>query len=85
MRKTTLAALLLTALLSGSPANVNAQNYDFSKVDWTKMTEVFYKALAAGKQYPSDQEIMALGISRPTWNSCVRTFGSVRSLTTKTD
>ena len=63
-KKTTLAALLLTALLSGSPANVNAQNYDFSKVDWTKMTEVFYKALAAGKQYPSDQEIMALGISK---------------------
>ncbi|MCR5077285.1 MAG: glycosyl hydrolase family 85 [Prevotella sp.] len=63
-KKTTLAALLMAALLSGSPASVQAQNYDFSKVDWTKMVEVFEKALERGDKYPSDQEIMALGISK---------------------
>lgn len=63
-KKSTLAALLMAAMLSGNPFNANAQNYDFSKVDWTKMVEVFATALENGKQYPTDQEIMAIGISR---------------------
>ncbi|MCR5077286.1 MAG: glycosyl hydrolase family 85 [Prevotella sp.] len=63
-KKSTLASLLLAALLSGSPAAVQAQNYDFSKVDWKQMVEVFCKALEQGKQYPSDQDIMNLGISK---------------------
>lgn len=63
-KKSTLAAMLMAALLSGSPLAANAQNYDFSKVNWTDMVEVFANALAKGKQYPTDQEIMKLGISR---------------------
>lgn len=63
-KKSTLAAMLMAALLSGSPLTANAQTYDFSNVDWTKMVEVFANALSNGKQYPTDQEIMNLGISR---------------------
>ena len=63
-KKSTLAAMLMAALLSGSPLAANAQNYDFSKVDWTKMVDVFADALAKGKQYPTDEAIMNLGISR---------------------
>ena len=63
-KKSTLAAMLMAALLSGSPLAANAQTYDFSKVDWTKMVEVFADALGKGEQYPTDQEIMKLGISR---------------------
>ena len=63
-KKSTLAAMLMAALLSGSPLAANAQTYDFSNVDWTKMVEVFANALSNGKQYPTDQEIMNLGISR---------------------
>ena len=63
-KKSTLAAMLMAALLSGSPLAANAQTYDFSKVNWTDMVEVFANALAKGKQYPTDQEIMKLGISR---------------------
>ena len=63
-KKSTLAAMLMAALLSGSPLAANAQTYDFSKVDWTRMVEVFADALGSGKQYPTDQEIMKLGISR---------------------
>ena len=63
-KKSTLAAMLMAALLSGSPLAANAQTYDFSKVDWTKMVEVFADALGSGKQYPTDEAIMNLGISR---------------------
>ncbi|MGP1549333.1 MAG: endo-beta-N-acetylglucosaminidase [Prevotella fusca] len=63
-KKSTLAAMLMAALLSGSPLAANAQTYDFSKVDWTRMVEVFADALSNGKQFPTDQEIMKLGISR---------------------
>ena len=63
-KKSTLAALLMAAMLSGNPFNANAQNYNFNNVDWTKMVEVFATALENGKQYPTDQEIMAIGISR---------------------
>ena len=63
-KKSTLAAMLMAALLSGSPLAANAQNYDFSKVDWIKMVDVFTDALAKGKQYPTDEAIMNLGISR---------------------
>ena len=63
-KKSTLAAMLMAALLSGSPLAANAQTYDFSKVDWTKMVEVFADALGSGKQYPTDEAIMKLGISR---------------------
>ena len=63
-KKSTLAAMLMAALLSGSPLAANAQTYDFSKVNWTDMVEVFADALSNGKQYPTDQEIMKLGISR---------------------
>ena len=63
-KKSTLAAMLMAALLSGSPLAANAQTYDFSKVDWTKMVDVFADALAKGKQYPTDEAIMNLGISR---------------------
>lgn len=63
-KKSTLAAMLMAALLSGSPLAANAQTYDFSKVNWTDMVEVFANALAKGEQYPTDQEIMNLGISR---------------------
>lgn len=63
-KKSTLAAMLMAALLSGSPLAANAQNYDFSKVDWTRMVDVFADALAKGKQYPTDEAIMNLGISR---------------------
>lgn len=63
-KKSTLAAMLMAALLSGNPLAANAQTYDFSKVNWTDMVEVFANALAKGEQYPTDQEIMNLGISR---------------------
>ena len=63
-KNSTLAALFMAAMLSGGPLAANAQDYNFKNVDWTKMVDVFADALAAGKQYPTDQEIMALGISR---------------------
>jgi mannosyl-glycoprotein endo-beta-N-acetylglucosaminidase len=63
-KKSTLAALFMAAMLSGNPFAANAQNYNFKNVDWTRMVEVFATAMENGKQYPTDQEIMAIGISR---------------------
>ena len=63
-KKSTLAALFIAAMLSGNPFAANAQNYNFKNVDWTRMVEVFATAMENGKQYPTDQEIMAIGISR---------------------
>lgn len=63
-KKSTLAALFMAAILSGNPFAANAQNYNFKNVDWTRMVEVFATAMENGKQYPTDQEIMAIGISR---------------------
>lgn len=56
-KKSTLAALLLTALLSGSPASVMAQNYNFGQLNWKKMVDLFATALQHGKNFPTDEEI----------------------------
>lgn len=61
-KKITLVMLAMVAMLMGKPVTATAQNYDFSKVNWTDMLEVFYKALANNKPYPTDAEIEALGI-----------------------
>ena len=50
-KKSTLAALLLTALLSGSPASVMAQNYNFGQLNWKKMVDLFATALQHGKNF----------------------------------
>ena len=42
---------------------LKAQVYDFSRVSWTDMVEVFYTALVNGQQYPTDAQIEATGIS----------------------
>lgn len=60
-----LSSILATTMLFGGTTHTNAQGvYDFSKVDWTQMVEVFHNALSQGKNYPTDEEIMALGISK---------------------
>ena len=68
MKKTTrLAAWLLGALLSSLPGTSFAQSksaYNFKNVDWTRMVEVFHRALANGKNYPDESELTALGISK---------------------
>ncbi len=68
MKKTTrLAAWLLGALLSSLPGTSFAQSksaYNFKNVDWTKMVEVFHSALAKGKNYPDESELLALGITK---------------------
>ena len=56
-KKSTLVALLLTALLSGSPASVMAQNYNFGQLNWKKMVDLFATALQHGKNFPTDEEI----------------------------
>ena len=66
-RTTFFATLALGALLLGKSTAALAQStkvYDFSKVDWTKMVDVFYNALANGKSYPDDQEFVNMGISK---------------------
>lgn len=57
--KSTLVALLTTALLSGMPFQASAQKYDFSGVDMNKMIDLFYDALASGKEHPTDEQIMS--------------------------
>lgn len=64
MKKATLRNLLLAIALMVFPQVSMAQTYDYSKVDFTKMVDVFYKALQAGRQYPTDEEIEAIGISK---------------------
>ena len=76
-KKSTLAALFMAAILSGNPFAANAQNYNFKNVDWTRMVEVFATAMENGKQYPTDQEIMAIGISRADLEFSVRMLSSV--------
>lgn len=57
------AMLALTLVLCGMPQKASAQSYNFEEINWPEMIEVFYNALAAGKPYPSDADIEALGIS----------------------
>ena len=68
MKKTTrMAAWLLGALLSGLPGMSFAQSksaYDFKNVDWTKMVEVFRTALAQGKNYPNESQLIDIGVSK---------------------
>lgn len=54
----------MAALLGGMPSSALAQKYDFSKVDWKQMVEVFHEALANGKNVPTDEELTKLGISK---------------------
>lgn len=58
--------LSVVAMLSFAcmPLPMLAQSYNFDKVDWRKMVDVFYEALKRGDKYPDDTEIQALGISK---------------------
>lgn len=63
-KKSTLAAVILAALLSASPATVSAQNYDFSNVKWKTILDAFTTAVENGMTCPTEQEIVsAAGVS----------------------
>src|SRR3712207_5688199 len=64
-KKTTFACLLFAVLLGLIPSSAMAKNYDYSQFNWMKLVDVFHDALAEGKQYPDDQQIMtAANLSR---------------------